>query len=534
MKRKISGDELRARLLSRMKPLDSEPTEGMRIEALSSSGNRELLGIIATQQPRSISELATLAGRLQPNVSRSLNALARAGLLTVVLDGRASVPTLTREGQRKAEDLGFHAREPASWAQAETPPSSTETPALSVTISGAADGNLESETVEANVVVRFPMRERSPAIEAHALLNLNEVCTNLLANWWRILCRRDDPYKMFPVARESDQGISPAILLAKSLGRIELIVRSSPEEQALWGSPRLSLTAEKFTTLVLNELVHPLVHRLHAGKWFDRPAESMLRRTEEILGNPTDLTFWKSAGALGLSYRSMNDAAAADVDVLVEAISNEDARLDFASTIDPAQLRQTLSWVTDELNKKAKTNALARLTELRTGVSIDIFSGVEPWRIGKDRAREARNQIGLAEDRPVGEIGGIARIFSGDDHFVASSAGEEPLRGFQGFRSDEPVVIVKNEGPHSTAFLMSRAIGDYLVYGSREAPIANIYTDRQAVGRAFAAEFMAPGRAVVQMIDREKIPLAKVANHYGVEREVISHQYENSIAQYAV
>lgn len=402
-----------------------------------------------------------------------------------------------------------------------------------MTIAGAADGDLQSEAVEANVVVRFPMRERSPAIDAHARLNLNEVCANLLANWWRILCRRDDPYKMFPVERESDQGISHAILLAKSLGRIELFIRSAPDEQGLWGFPRLSLTADEFTAVVLNELVHPLVRRLRAGKWFDRPVESMLRRTEEILGDPTDLTFWKSAGALGLSYRYMNDTAADDVDILVDAISDEDARLDFASAIDPAQLRQSLAWVTDEITKKAKTNTLARLTELRTGASVGTSSGLEPWRIAKDRAREARGQIGLAPDRPVGGISGIARIFGGDDNFVASSAGEEPLRGFQGFRSDQPVVVVKDEGPRSTAFLMSRATGDYLVYGSHEAPIANIYTDRQAVGRAFAAEFMAPGQSVVQMIEKERVPIETVANHFGVEREVVGHQYENSIAQYA-
>ena len=66
----------------------------MRIEALSSAGNRELLEIIATRGPRSISELATLAKRLQPNVSRSINALARAGLLTAEIQGRYYRPML--------------------------------------------------------------------------------------------------------------------------------------------------------------------------------------------------------------------------------------------------------------------------------------------------------------------------------------------------------------------------------------------------------------------------------------------------------
>jgi DNA-binding MarR family transcriptional regulator len=109
MKRRISGNELRDKLLSRItKTVDIKPTEETRIQVLSSPGNRDLLEIIAIKQPRSIGELTTLAGRLQPNVSRSLSALARAGLLTVTANGRTSVPTLTSEGRRRAEDLHLH------------------------------------------------------------------------------------------------------------------------------------------------------------------------------------------------------------------------------------------------------------------------------------------------------------------------------------------------------------------------------------------------------------------------------------------
>ena len=80
---------------------------------------------------------------------------------------------------------------------------------------------------------------------------------------------------------------------------------------------------------------------------------------------------------------------------------------------------------------------------------------------------------------------------------------------------------------------MARGIGDYLVFGSREAPIADIYSDRQAVGRAFAAEFLAPAEGIIHMIDEEKASLDIVAGHYGVVKEVVRRQYENNIAQYA-
>src|SRR5947209_15783780 len=138
MKQRITGQELRDKLLSRMKVLqESKPTEQARIEALSSAGNRDLLGLVATKQPRSISELASFAGRLQPNVSRSLNVLNRAGLLTITVEGRASVPKLTPEGQQKAKDLGFVA--PAG-VPVDTPrPAAAGTPLFSAAVVAAAD-----------------------------------------------------------------------------------------------------------------------------------------------------------------------------------------------------------------------------------------------------------------------------------------------------------------------------------------------------------------------------------------------------------
>jgi hypothetical protein len=291
------------------------------------------------------------------------------------------------------------------------------------------------------------------------------------------------------------------------------------------------LAVDKFTALVLDRLVRPLVHCLRTGKRFDRPVESLLRRTEEILENPDDFTFWKSAGALGLTYQNMNDVAADDIATLIGAILNEEARLDFASAVSPGQLRQSLSWAEDEVKAKAEVNQLPRLTKFERGIGNRALA-LAPWRIGTERARDIRDKIGLTQDRPVDGLRGLARIFSDDEKFIPSAAGEQLIRGFQGRGDDIPVVVVRDEGPKSTAFLMSRAIGDYLVYGSREAPIADIYSDRQAVGRAFAAEFMAPAAGVIRMIE-EKVPLATVAEHYGVGLQVVRRQYANNIAQYA-
>lgn len=54
--------------------------------------NRALLALIRDRKPRSIAELAEWTGRAGPNLTRTLEKLSAAGLLTLVGDGRRKVP----------------------------------------------------------------------------------------------------------------------------------------------------------------------------------------------------------------------------------------------------------------------------------------------------------------------------------------------------------------------------------------------------------------------------------------------------------
>ena len=52
----------------------------------------ELLRLISEKAPSNVQELAVLSGRSQPNVSRSLQVLAKQGLLKLVRQGREVQP----------------------------------------------------------------------------------------------------------------------------------------------------------------------------------------------------------------------------------------------------------------------------------------------------------------------------------------------------------------------------------------------------------------------------------------------------------
>src|SRR6185312_8972720 len=62
------------------------------LATLSSPGNLDLLRIIHQEKPASVSWLAQRTGRAQPNVSRSLQLLARHGLIRLERDGKEVRP----------------------------------------------------------------------------------------------------------------------------------------------------------------------------------------------------------------------------------------------------------------------------------------------------------------------------------------------------------------------------------------------------------------------------------------------------------
>ncbi|GLR79725.1 MarR family transcriptional regulator [Azospirillum oryzae] len=56
--------------------------------------NRALMHLIAAERPETVSRLAQLANRTQPNVSRALQDLAKHGLVRLVRDGMSIWPEL--------------------------------------------------------------------------------------------------------------------------------------------------------------------------------------------------------------------------------------------------------------------------------------------------------------------------------------------------------------------------------------------------------------------------------------------------------
>ena len=60
--------------------------------AVLSRESLDLLGVLLRRRPASVTELVSMTGRAQPNVSRSLQTLAAHGLVRLVREGREVRP----------------------------------------------------------------------------------------------------------------------------------------------------------------------------------------------------------------------------------------------------------------------------------------------------------------------------------------------------------------------------------------------------------------------------------------------------------
>ncbi len=488
-------------------------------------GHRELLALIARHRPLSIGALAELAGRAQPNVSRALNALVSAGLVEVVSDGRRSVPKITDVGTDKVRELGLI--EPGKNRDADSG-RTAELFSIDTTEGNCYAENQENDVVDGLLTCWLWLSSSEERVAAQTKTDLDALGRRVLENWWRILYRRDAPFRLWDFTLEDQSRPNYALLATVTGSRLKLSARGDGKPALDLGVASRTSQIDAFEELLLVEFLRPLAahHRLQGRS--ARPFHALLARIEDSRDQPAERAFCRTAGALGLTAYDLEDARAIEIRDLLKLIPDEDARLDFGSAVLADSLAEGQLWTREQFKRFQQRNAMPILAGLRARCGGDANPAMRSYRKGYDLARSARIALQLAEDQPVGGVEGLSKLFGADDSIGLSPKAPGALRAFQGFDDGRPTIIVEDEGPQSSAFILARGIGDFLAFGSRTACVADLYTDRQAVGRAFAAEFMAPIGAVVRMVEEEDQPVTRIAEHFGVMPVVVQHQYENS------
>ena len=437
-----------------------------------------------------------------------------------------SIPTLTDLGREKAREIGLLK---SSVAPSTASPSRLENGDLPFLSISFADEQSSDDRIIGDLLATTTLRGDDEPIIAKMPSDLNTVVLGILDHWWRMLYRRDAPYKIGEFAfasGSSERRISVAI---KSTGNhIERVLRSLDEPLQFERSTRL-VSLEAFERDLLDNVVRPVASRMRSRRRYDRPIQSKLARLEDTYAQSRESTFARTAGALGVSPYELSDDGARNIRELIAMMPGEEPRFDFASAVLTEEYGDAAEWTRVEISKHGVRNAMAVLRELSNALRHNPSERhIRPWQLGYAVAGRLRKRLNLKSDISVAGVAKLAATF-GAESFQTSPLAHASLRAFQShLEEDAPTIVVEEEGPASTTFTLARAIGDFLAFRDSASCVADLYTDRQAVGRAFAAEFTAPAEGIVKMIEEDDQSFARVASHYGVPEGVIQHQYYNN------
>lgn len=518
MAKTISASAMRDRLLA---PIKTGSTGNDWVRVLGVPGHRELLGLIARHNPPSIGALAELAGRAQPNISRALTALVGSELVVLDVNGRRSIPRITESGATRARELGLLE-------------DATPAPSISISDDGLFSIELdqvqspETNTILGTLTTWLWLTSAKEEVPARFHGDLDALTLRVLENWWRLLYRRDAPFRLWDFAVEPQAGTSFALLATVQGTQIHFQARSAMGRMLDLEHASRVFAVSALEEHLLDDLIRPLASRHWLEGRSARPLHALLRRIDDSREQPAERAFCRTAGALGLSPYDLDDERAAQIRDLVALIDDEDARLDFSSAVLGDALGEGQLWTRQELDKFRERNTMPVLTKLREVCAAKLNAVARPYRQGYALARIARDYLNLKEDMPINGVTRIATLLGADGSFALSSDAPGALRAFQSVVGNVPTFVVEDEGPRSSAFTLARGVGDFLAFGSRASCVAGIYTDRQAVGRAFAAEFMAPRSAVEKMVEDEDQPMSRIADHFGVSPSVVNRQYQNA------
>ena len=294
--------------------------------------------------------------------------------------------------------------------------------------------------------------------------------------------------------------------------------------------PRATAEAE------LSRFVDAVVDRLTSRGVGNSEVATHWARVGESRCDPQEQAFCEAAGALGLDPYAISDDDAQFIEDANNVFS-EESLIEFLAGIRKEQ--RAASILERVRQMESRPEAAARLPELGCVASqiehvIRRDQSDRPWEIGYRAAWAFRQALGASMDDRFASHVKLAKKLG--------TAQFEPIELVDGVRAlvsrpdGKASIHLHDHGgdrPASAAaksnnFAFARAVGDAVCFRSTRRSVVNglHHAERQATGRAFAAEFLAPVESVIEMWNDDR-DMETIADEFGVSTYVITNQIEN-------
>ncbi len=370
-------------------------------------------------------------------------------------------------------------------------------------------------------------------------ISLYPLAEGLAHDWWMIFGGRDREVSLL---RRRSGYATPEVVMkfdgAVFEARAEQRVYDNPAVR-FWTVPaeimdRASAEAE------LDRFVGEVGARLEGDGQRDTSAQLRWRRVRASRDDPDEAAFCEAAGALGEDPYAIDRRAAASIEAAGERFTGEPLTEFLAGSAEIDQSR-LLDWVDAAGHRRPNASLVAELRPLGREAAVRAvqpIDGPEPgWALGYRRARALRRILDLNLGDRFGTFRPLAERLGARSFEVMRE-----VEGLQALRTDgrDGVHIhLRSLGGSARSpnylFAFSRAVGDAMCFPEPGNAAINELRSahRQAAGRAFAAEFLAPIDEIRSM-RRDGRDTLSIAGDLGVSAAVIEHQEENAVRIEAV
>ena len=287
----------------------------------------------------------------------------------------------------------------------------------------------------------------------------------------------------------------------------------------------------------LTGLVEQVLDRLATGKVRDSGLQLRWQRVQVSRQDAKESAFCEAAGALGLDPYSIRDEDAEFI-ISAGALFSGEPLAELLSGLRTLSKWPWLSgddgvlaWLRTAEGRPAALSCLPAIDDLRRRMADGLWAAANemPWCAGYRCARAARRQLNIGPGERF-QVPTLAARLDGSRFEVAGAIAG--IRAVVATGNDATHVhlrkVVSRYRQASELFALARAIGDAVANPRAERSAVNDLRDaaRQATGRAFAAEFLAPIDEVLSM-QEDGSNLNDIAEDFGVSKKVVEHQLQN-------
>lgn len=356
----------------------------------------------------------------------------------------------------------------------------------------------------------------------------------IAADWWRILGGRDQE---FPISKYRTGYILPRLTFS-----CDGSVFQVTGQEAFYENPGLRFQYPGSQDLPrteaekeLSKFVEDTIEKLSQKGITDSEVAFQWSRVSESRQDPEESSFCEAAGALGVDPYSIDEA---DATFIMEAglIFRGEPLSDFLAGVKDTtrnQRKETLSSVKQAIDSTGAGSCLPDLAHASKVVDPSLRGrrpGEGAWAPGYRSARAFRNAIGVSDRGPLTSLSMVSdKLGNKAFEFARGLSGVDALVS----RQDNIHIHLQNTThvigyEWTNNFNFARGVGDVVCFPESEPSVLNGLpgTERQAMGRAFAAEFLAPVDTVLDLSKRGKSDY-EIATALNVSPRVVGHQIEN-------